>query len=189
MGGGMPSLPSMGGLPLGALSGLSNLGGLVKQVGAPGGAGMAAGGPGGGSAQVVGGSVIDQSIAKMMGFLGEPYSWGGGGANGPSKGTGVDANLVGFDCSGLTQYGAAQEGIQIPRHTYAQMKMGVEVPLSQIQKGDYVFSNFSGPGQPEHVARAISPTQVIEAPDRGGHVQISALPAGKIVVKRISAAQ
>ncbi|SHW79430.1 transglycosylase SLT domain-containing protein [Mycobacteroides abscessus subsp. abscessus] len=41
MGGGMPSLPSMGGLPLGALSGLSNLGGMVPNA-AGAGAGLAA---------------------------------------------------------------------------------------------------------------------------------------------------
>jgi peptidoglycan DL-endopeptidase CwlO len=46
------------------------------------------------------------------------------------------------------------------------------------------ISNFSARG-PEHVQLAISPTQVVEAPRPGGHVQISAIPAGRIVVKRL----
>ena len=37
-------------------------------------------------------------------YLGTPYSWGGGGPNGPSPGFGSGANTIGFDCSSLVQY-------------------------------------------------------------------------------------
>ncbi len=40
-------------------------------------------------------------IRRAMSQLGVPYSWGGGNANGPSRGIDQGANTVGFDCSGL----------------------------------------------------------------------------------------
>ena len=110
-----------------------------------------------------------------------PYSWAGGGKNGPTPG---DDGDVGFDCSSLVQYAYAGAGVDLPRTTYDQIQLGQAVPRHAIQAGDLVFSNFSGRG-PEHVQMAISNTQVVEAPSRNGHVQISAMPAGRIVAKRI----
>ncbi len=105
--------------------------------------------------------------------LGLPYVWGGGGALGPTGG--------GFDCSGLTQFAVAQGSggrVMLPRTTYDQIKVGAQVPLGGLSSGDLVFSNFSSPGVPEHVAIYIGGGQVIEAPQRGQPVQISGLPSG-----------
>lgn len=103
--------------------------------------------------------------------LGLPYVWGGGGALGPTGG--------GFDCSGLTQWAIARASggrVILPRTTYDQIHAGTAVPLGALAPGDLVFSNWSSPGVPEHVAIYIGNGQVIEAPQQGVPVHISGLP-------------
>jgi peptidoglycan DL-endopeptidase CwlO len=115
-------------------------------------------------------------VRRALSQLGVPYVWGGGGKNGPSGG--------GFDCSSLAQYAYAGVGVDLPRTTYDQVHVGRAVPRWDVQAGDLVFSNWDG-GRPEHVQLAISPTQVVEAPTPGGHVQVHAIPVDHIVVKRV----
>jgi cell wall-associated NlpC family hydrolase len=108
-------------------------------------------------------------------WLGTPYSWGGGGPNGPSYGIccspgGHDARgTFGFDCSGLTEYAvyqASQGRIVIGSTTYVQINYGVRLySESQLQPGDLVFPH-SG-----HVAIYSGGGKMIEAPQTGGHVQ------------------
>jgi peptidoglycan DL-endopeptidase CwlO len=105
--------------------------------------------------------------------LGLPYVWG---AEGPRA----------YDCSGLVQDAYRHVGISLPRTTYDLIGVGTPVPRSEIREGDLILSNFSAPGQPEHVQLAVSPTMVIEAPTPGGHVQYSSVPSGHIVVKRVA---
>jgi cell wall-associated NlpC family hydrolase len=105
--------------------------------------------------------------------LGLPYVWG---AEGPRA----------YDCSGLVQDAYSHAGISLPRTTYDLISAGFPVPRSEIREGDLILSNFSGPGRPEHVQLAVSPTTVIEAPNPGGHVQYSSIPSGHIVVKRVT---
>jgi len=71
------------------------------------------------------------SIAKTLewnakSFLGTPYVWA---ATGPSK----------FDCSGFTQWVYRDIGINIPRVSRDQAKVGSYVPYENLQKGDMVF--------------------------------------------------
>lgn len=105
--------------------------------------------------------------------LGTPYVWGGGGPLGPTKG--------GFDCSGLTQWAVARATggrVILPRTTYDQIHTGSQVPLNALAPGDLVFSNFSSPGVPEHVAIYVGNGQIIEAPTPGVPVRISHVPSG-----------
>lgn len=109
--------------------------------------------------------------------LGKPYVWGGGGKTGPTGG--------GFDCSSLAQYATYQAtGVEIPRTTYDQINRGIPVSRADVQPGDLVFSNFSSPGVPEHVQIAIGGGKVVEAPQPGGHVQVSDMPSD-VTIKRI----
>jgi cell wall-associated NlpC family hydrolase len=49
-------------------------------------------------------SRIGKSVVRAaLQMQGIPYSWGGGGSGGASKGIAQGANTVGFDCSGLVQ--------------------------------------------------------------------------------------
>ena len=71
------------------------------------------------------------NIARQ--FLGDPYIYG---STDPNKG---------FDCSGLINYAYNQIGIQIPRTSHAMAKIGIEVPLSEVQPGDIIYTSSSGP--------------------------------------------
>ncbi|TDD08487.1 peptidoglycan endopeptidase [Nonomuraea diastatica] len=51
------------------------------------------------------------ALAAAARWLGTPYSWGGGGLDGPSRGIDQGANTVGFDCSALTRYAWHQAGV------------------------------------------------------------------------------
>ncbi|WP_339019342.1 NlpC/P60 family protein [Corynebacterium simulans] len=121
---------------------------------------------------------IEAVIARAKSQIGMPYAWGGGNANGPTKGIrdgGVadsfgDYNKVGFDCSGLTMYAFAGAGISLPHYTGYQYQKGTQVPASEMQRGDLIFY---GPGASEHVAIYLGDGTMIEAPQSGSNVQIS----------------
>lgn len=123
-------------------------------------------------------SKIEAVIARAQSQIGVPYAWGGGDANGPTKGIrdgGVadsygDYNKVGFDCSGLTLYAFAGAGISLPHYTGYQYQKGTQVPASQMQRGDLIFY---GPGGSQHVAIYLGDGTMIEAPQSGSNVQIS----------------
>ena len=93
-------------------------------------------------------------------YLGTKYVWGG---TSPS----------GFDCSGLLQYAAAQNGISVPRTTYEQIKTGRAVDKSELQPGDFIF--FGTSDDPHHVGMYVGNGQYIHAPKTGDVVKISNL--------------
>lgn len=109
------------------------------------------------------GGGYQQAVSVAMAQRGKPYVWG---ATGPD----------GFDCSGLTQFAYKAIGINLPRTTYAQIKLGREVSVQDAQPGDLVFSNFSGPGTPEHVAMYLGDGKVVEAQQSGVPVLVSPVP-------------
>jgi cell wall-associated NlpC family hydrolase len=124
---------------------------------------------------------VDEVVNRALSQRGVRYSWGGGSPTGPSRGQDGD---IGFDCSSLVRFAYTGAGVDLPRSTYDQVNLGQRVPRYAIRAGDLIFSNFDSRG-PGHVQLAISPTQTVEAPTEGGHVQISAVPVGRVVVKRI----
>ena len=110
-----------------------------------------------------------------MAYQGTPYAWGGGGSRGPGPGQDPDAGIVGFDCSGLTQYAYAQVGIKIPRNSRAQYASLPKVASNVLQPGDLVFwaTDTSNPGTIHHVAIYLGGSQILEAPQSGDIVKIS----------------
>lgn len=121
---------------------------------------------------------IELVISRAKAQIGTPYAWGGGNANGPTKGIrdgGVadsygDYNKVGFDCSGLVLYAFAGVGISLPHYTGYQYQHGKKVNISNIQRGDLLFW---GPGASQHVAIYLGDGMMIEAPQSGSTVKIS----------------
>ena len=114
---------------------------------------------------VQGGSKYDQAAIKLAShFIGTPYEWGG-------------ASPGGFDCSGLLQYTWGKLGVNIPRTTYDQWKVGQPVAPNALRPGDAVFfkGSDSQGGLPGHVGMYIGGGRFIEAPHTGSTVHISNL--------------
>lgn len=132
-------------------------------------------GLGGSPTGVAGGRVrgpqaIEYVIARGGSQRGVPYSWGGGKPTGPSTGVDSGANVVGFDCSGLTQFSYAGVGVLIPKYSGDQYNTGRKVPLSQAKRGDLLFW---GPGGSQHVAINLGNGTMLEASGSGGQVKVS----------------
>jgi cell wall-associated NlpC family hydrolase len=145
--------------------------------------GSGGGGPSGSSAPA--GATVEAAISRAMSQIGVPYAWGGGNANGPTYGIrdgGVadsfgDYNKIGFDCSGLMIYAFA--GVKsLPHYSGYQYNSGRHVPLSQARRGDMLFW---GNGGIHHVALYLGGGQMIEAPQSGMHVRVTAVRYGDIL--------
>ena len=119
-------------------------------------------------------TVVLSSAAR---WLGTPYSWGGGNADGPTLGIAQGAGTVGFDCSGLTLYAYAQAGITLPRTAAQQWEVqGQRVgSLAELRAGDLVFfaTDPSDPATIHHVALALGGDAMLEAPRTGDVVRIT----------------
>ncbi|XP_054167734.1 peptidoglycan endopeptidase RipB-like [Oppia nitens] len=120
-----------------------------------------------------------QIVAAARTQIGVPYSWGGGGYKGKSKGIDQGAHTVGFDCSGLAQYavyhgtGSGKIIARVAASQYAD-KHCHHVSWGQHQPGDLVF--FNDGGSIHHVGIVSSATHMIQAPHTGDHVRESAIP-------------
>jgi cell wall-associated NlpC family hydrolase len=136
------------------------------------GGGGSDGGGGGGSS-----SAAETAIHAAMRWIGTSYAWGGGSLSGPSEGWGIDAGVIGFDCSGLTRYAYAQAGISIPRNSIAQYAALPKVSGSNLRRGDLVFyaTNTSNPGTIHHVAIYLGGGSIIEAPQSGMTVRVTSM--------------
>lgn len=122
------------------------------------------------------------ALAKQQ--VGKPYAWG---ANGPDS----------FDCSSLVQYvfkNAA--GMNLPRTTYDQVKVGQTVyqksqangqPVSanNLQVGDLLF--WGSESAPYHVAIYIGNNQYVNAatPEQGTILQTMTSYFAPTIVKRV----
>lgn len=107
--------------------------------------------------------VVSGVVETATQAMGTPYQWGGTGSNGG-----------GFDCSGLIQYSYRQHGIQLPRTSQAQARVGVEVPkrLDALAPGDILTFSNSG-GHVTHVALYVGDGKIIHSANGG--VQMSLL--------------
>jgi cell wall-associated NlpC family hydrolase len=117
------------------------------------------------------------AIDAAMSKLGLPYAWGGGGTNGPGPGQAPDLGIIGFDCSGLTQYAYARAGISIPRNSRAQYSALPKVGSDDLLPGDLVFwaTDPSNPATIHHVAIYLGDGKMVEAPESGDVVKVSAM--------------
>lgn len=125
-------------------------------------------------------------LAAALSQRGEPYSWGGGNAKGPSTGhccspSGKSgARIKGFDCSGLTQYAFAQAGINLPRTAAAQAGQGQRITSkAALQPGDLVFYA-SAPGVRStihHVGIYVGGGQMVNAARPGTTVRLDPVDA------------
>ena len=136
----------------------------------------------GGVLTITGSGSIADVLRRAMSAIGVIYAWGGGNANGPTRGIhdgGVadsfgDFNKVGFDCSGLMVYSFAGAGIGLPHYSGYQYTSGQHVPLSAIQPGDMLFYSSNGaPSGIHHVTLYVGNGQMIEAYESGTTVRVT----------------
>jgi hypothetical protein len=113
----------------------------------------------------------DVVVARGLSQRGVPFSWAGGGINGPTRGTGSGINTVGFDASGLMQYAYAGAGLKLPRSSGAIYRVGQKIPPQQGRKGDLIFY---GPEGTQSVAMYLGNNQMLEV---GDVVQVSPVRA------------
>ena len=125
-------------------------------------------------------SKAETAIAAARRYLGTIYSWGGGSLSGPSMGWGVNAGILGFDCSGLTRYAYAQAGVSIPRNSSAQYRALPKVSRADLQRGDLVFwaLDTSNPATIHHVAIYLGDGQILEAPESGKTIRVTSMRWG-----------
>ncbi|MDN5611829.1 MAG: C40 family peptidase [Staphylococcus equorum] len=76
-------------------------------------------------------------------------------------------------CDRLVLYAYKATNIDVPRLTTNQEKLGVEVSLNNLQKGDLIF--WRDNGVTYHVAIYVGDNQYIHAPDYGQNVQINSI--------------
>jgi cell wall-associated NlpC family hydrolase len=120
-------------------------------------------------------SAAQTAIDAALGHLGLPYAWGGGGSKGPGPGQDPDLGVIGFDCSGLTQYAYYQAGIKIDRNSRAQYASLPKVASDDLRAGDLVFwaTNPADPQTIHHVAIYLGGGRMVEAPESGDVVKVS----------------
>ena len=110
---------------------------------------------------ITNGETINHIELNAKKFLGVPYVWG---ATGPSK----------FDCSGFTQWVYRDVGIEIPRVSRDQAKVGQYVRYDELQRGDMVFFDTKKhrKGKVTHVGIYLGDGDFIHASSTGKKVVI-----------------
>ncbi|MGO4205470.1 NlpC/P60 family protein [Rhodococcus sp. TAF43] len=124
-------------------------------------------------------------IEAALTAIGLPYQWGGGALDGPTMGDGTGGPTAGFDCSGLTRFAVYQATggrILLPRTSQVQFTSGRQVPWGEAQPGDLRFGNWQADGA-NHVAIYLGEGRMIEAPQTGQLVQISAVRSDMLPVR------
>ena len=115
---------------------------------------------------------IRRSIVKTAeNFIGVSYRWGGSSAQ------------KGFDCSGLTMTVYRLNGLNLPRTSIKQWKVGKPVLRSQLIKGDLVFFATSGWKKISHVGIYKGNNKFIHASGSGKKIRIDSL-SGKYYKSR-----
>ncbi|MBI5404492.1 MAG: C40 family peptidase [Ignavibacteriae bacterium] len=81
----------------------------------------------------------DEVMYKVIEYLNTPYLWGG-------------TSKRGIDCSGFVQAVMFQAlGVALPRTSYEQSNVGVEVAVEDLKFGDLLFFDTRGRGRVSHV--------------------------------------
>lgn len=104
--------------------------------------------------QVLGHShtTADKVIESGKKYIGTPYQFGA-----------PVGNTASFDCSSFSATIFAEHGIQLPRVSEDQAKMGIAVTQQQLQKGDLLFYDTNFDGRINHLSVYISSTEMIHA--------------------------
>jgi phage-related minor tail protein len=120
-----------------------------------------------------------KAVQAARSQIGVPYSWGGGGPGGKSRGFAQGANTVGFDCSSLMQYAWYKAtGNVAPRTSETQYPWTTRLGSKAIP-GDLGFTHFGSRG-PGHVVMYSGKGKVIQAPHTGAYVNENGSASGYV---------
>lgn len=105
-------------------------------------------------------SLRERVVEYAVGFVGNPYVWGGTNPN------------TGADCSGFVQYVMEHAaGVHLDRTTKEQASEGQPVSSSSMQPGDLLF--YAGKTSIDHVAMYIGSGKIVHAANRRSGIKIS----------------
>jgi len=107
----------------------------------------------------------DSVIHRARSYMGLRYRWGG------------ERPETGFDCSGFVRTVMRVAGVQLPRTSSEQARMGQEVPrdVSQLRVGDLI--TFGRGGRISHIGIYVGNGRYIHASSYAGRVTESDLPS------------
>ncbi|HSV64663.1 MAG TPA: C40 family peptidase [Mycobacteriales bacterium] len=103
-----------------------------------------------------------EALTYALAQIGRPYLWG---ATGPEF----------FDCSGLIQQAYLHAGVDIPRTSREQARIGIPVPLADLLPGDLLFYAYDlgNADTIHHVTMYAGGGMVVHAPEAGDVVHLS----------------
>ncbi len=113
------------------------------------------------------GEGMPQIVQTALRYLGIPYVWGG-------------VSPSGMDCSGFVQRVFREHGIHLPRTATPQMRVGREVPPSEMQPGDRVYFLNRARTRIDHTGIYIGNGKMIHAASRPGRVVVEQLIGGRL---------
>ena len=110
-------------------------------------------------------AAADSVVRRARSYMGLRYTWGG------------DRPETGFDCSGFVRHIMRVAGVQLPRTSAEQARMGQEIPrdVSQLRVGDLI--TFGRGGHISHIGIYVGNGRYIHASSYAGHVTESPLPS------------
>ena len=82
-------------------------------------------------------------VNTALGYTGVRYKYGG-------------TTRKGMDCSGLLYTSFGEHDLSLPRVSFDMSRKGIEVGLSQVQKGDLLFFKTSRRGRINHVGLVVA---------------------------------
>jgi hypothetical protein len=108
-------------------------------------------------------SFRDKLVTTAEGFLDYPYIWGG------------ESPDEGFDCSGLALAVYRLNGLNLPRTSREQYRVGNPVPRNLLKKGDLVFFDTVKGFRISHVGIYAGNGRFIHAPGRNKSIRYDSL--------------
>jgi hypothetical protein len=107
--------------------------------------------------------IRDEIVKTAKRFIGVDYRWGGSSPN------------VGFDCSGLTMTVYRLNGLNLPRSSREQYKVGSPISRSGLSRGDLVFFATARGRRVSHVGIYTGSGKFIHAPRKGKKIRTESL--------------
>ena len=101
-------------------------------------------------------------VQAAVSMIGKPYKYGG------------VSPKSGFDCSGLVYFSYHQNGITLPRTSYAQYKASRPISRKALRRGDLLFFRISG-RKVSHVGIYLGNNRFVHAPSSGKKVSVAKL--------------